>query len=147
MTDAPPTIESESEPEPGSASPPDGQPIVRLLGVHKRFARHRVLRGITLGFPTGRTTVVLGPSGCGKSVMLKHIIGLLQPDKGQVWFENTRLDTLRESQLVAIRRQIGFLFQHGALFDSYTVGENVAFPLAEHTDMSRDQRLDKAAEM
>lgn len=114
-------------------------PIVQLKDVHKSFAHQRVLRGISLEFATGQTTVVLGPSGCGKSVMLKHIIGLLRPDTGEVWFDGSRIDELRESQLVDVRRQVGFLFQMGALFDSMSVRDNIAFPLAEHTQLTAEQ--------
>ncbi len=111
-------------------------PVVQLKDVHKSFGRQRVLRGITLDFPTGKTTVVLGPSGCGKSVMLKHIVVLMRPDIGSVYFDGHRIDQLRETRLAPIRRQFGFLFQLGALFDSLSVGENIAFPLREHTKLS-----------
>lgn len=122
-------------------------PIIRLVDVRKSFGRVQVLRSISLDFPTGKTTVVLGPSGCGKSVMLKHIVGLLRPDWGEVWFENTRVDTLSESRLGPIRRQVGFLFQQGALFDSMSVGENVAFPLLEHTKLEPKQRLERVKQV
>ncbi len=104
---------------------------VRIEELVKSFGRQRVLRNITLAFPRGKTTVVLGPSGCGKSVMLKHLIGLLRPDKGRVYFEGARIDNLSERKLAPIRRQFGVLFQHGALFDSMSVAENIAFPLRE----------------
>jgi len=110
----------------------NGQGIVRLTGLAKSFERHRVLRGITVEFPEGCTTVVMGPSGCGKTVMLKHIIGLLQPDRGEVWFGDQRIDTMSEIELSPIRKRIGYLFQLAALFDSMTVRDNVAFPLIEH---------------
>jgi phospholipid/cholesterol/gamma-HCH transport system ATP-binding protein len=111
-------------------------PIIRLVDVHKHFGRLRVLTGLTANFLPGRTTVVLGPSGCGKSVMLKHIVGLLRPDRGEVWYRDSRVDTRREIHLVEVRRHIGFLFQMGALFDSMTVAENIMFPLREHTTLS-----------
>lgn len=111
-------------------------PIARLKRLRKSFNGIEVLHGIDLDFPRGRTTVVLGPSGCGKSVMLKHIPGLLRPDAGEVWFENARVDQLNESQLGPIRREIGFLFQQSALFDSLSVAENVSFPLREQTRMN-----------
>ena len=79
--------------------------------------------------------------------MLKHLLGLLLPDKGEVWFEDNRIDMLSESELAPIRRQFGFLFQSGALFDSMDVRENVAFPLREHTDLSSDQRLFRVKEV
>ena len=118
-------------------------PIIRLNDVRKSFGRHAVLRGITLDFPTGKTTVVLGPSGCGKSVMLKHVVGLLRPDWGEVWFEDHRIDTLSEARLGPIRRQVGFLFQQGALFDSMSVRDNVGFPLREHTKLDSREREDR----
>ena len=104
---------------------------VRIEELVKSFGRHRVLRGISRAFPRGKTTVVLGPSGCGKSVMLKHLIGLLRPDKGRVFYETERVDMLSERRLGPIRRQFGFLFQHGALFDSMSVADNIAFALRE----------------
>ncbi len=114
-------------------------PIVQLKDVYKSFGHQRVLRGVSVDFATGHTTVVLGSSGCGKSVMLKHIIGLLRPDSGEVWFDGQRIDELRESLLGDVRRQVGFLFQMGALFDSMSVRRNIAFPLTEHTRLSGDQ--------
>jgi len=129
-----------------SGSNPD-MPIIRLESVSKRFGTVQALDDISLAIPTGRTTVVLGPSGCGKSVMLKHIIGLLRPDHGSVWFQSQRVDKLPEHELVDIRRRVGFLFQQGALFDSMTVGQNIAFPLREHTDISRADRLERVDRM
>ncbi len=119
-------------------------PLVELHGIHKSFGPLTVLEGVDLAFERGKTTVVLGPSGTGKSVMLKHIVGLLRPDAGQVFFDGRRIDTLGEAEFVPLRKRIGFLFQMGALFDSMTVGENVAFPLAQHTDLNESQREDKA---
>ena len=110
-------------------------PIVQIKNVHKAFGSHRVLHGISLDIERGKTTVILGPSGTGKSVLLKHIVGLIRPDEGEVYFDGTRVDTLKEPALVPIRKRIGYMFQLGALFDSMTIGENVAFPLVEHTDM------------
>jgi len=124
-----------AEPSRSAAGRGDGINIARLVNLHKSFDGVEVLHGIDLEFPRGRTTVVLGPSGCGKSVMLKHIPGLLKPDAGEVWFEETRVDPLPERRLSEIRREIGFLFQQSALFDSMTVGENVCFPLREQTKM------------
>jgi phospholipid/cholesterol/gamma-HCH transport system ATP-binding protein len=119
------------------------QPVVRVVDIDKSFGRQSVLKGVTIDFPRGRTTVVLGPSGSGKSVMLKHVIGLLKPDRGQVWFEDHRVDALSEAKLSPIRQQFGFLFQNSALFDSLSVRQNVAFPLAEHTRFSRERRQER----
>jgi phospholipid/cholesterol/gamma-HCH transport system ATP-binding protein len=117
--------------------------IVRLDGVHKSFGRNHVLRGVTLSFRRSMTTVVLGPSGCGKSVMLKHVVGLLKPDAGEVWYDDARVDTRSERQLGPIRRDFGFLFQNGALFDSLSVRDNVAFPLVEHTTFDDERRRER----
>lgn len=128
----------------------DGQydaPIVRLVGVRKSFDDQEVLHNVTLAFATGRTTVVMGPSGCGKSVMLKHLLGLLRPDRGEVWFEDTRIDRLSETALGPVRRQFGFLFQQGALFDSLSVRDNVAFPLLEHTRRTPAEREERVREV
>jgi len=110
-----------------------GQPVIRMLDVHKRFDDLVVLRGVNADFVTGETTVIIGESGSGKSVILKHIVRLLKPDRGEVWFRDTRIDPLSERELAAIRPRFGFLFQLSALFDSLTVEQNIAFPIAEHT--------------
>jgi phospholipid/cholesterol/gamma-HCH transport system ATP-binding protein len=107
-------------------------PIVRLVGVEKKLGRQRVLRGVDLEIRTGENMVIIGRSGGGKSVLLKHILGLMQPDAGQVWFRDKDMAQLTEEQMVPLRKETGMLFQNGALFDSLTVGENVAFPLREH---------------
>jgi phospholipid/cholesterol/gamma-HCH transport system ATP-binding protein len=127
----------------GNGQTDHASPIVRLVNLRKSFGRHRVLRGIDLTFARGKTIVILGPSGCGKTVLIKHIIGLLRPDYGEVWFQDHRIDSLSESQLVTVRREIGFLFQQGALFDSMSVCENVEFPLVEHTTLSPEQRQER----
>lgn len=125
-------------------------PIVSLKNISKSFGSLRVLSRVNLEFQRGDVTVVLGPSGTGKSVLIKHIVGLLKPDAGEVYFDGQRVDTMTPKQLVEIRKQIGFLFQMGALFDSMDVNENVAFPLIEHSNLSkeeRNQRVDRALRM
>ena len=112
-------------------SEPELPPTAALRGVWKSFDGRPVLRGLDLNIETGRSLVVMGPSGCGKSVMLKHIVGLLRPDAGEVSFKGERVDEMSERRFSPIRRRIGFLFQSAALFDSMTVRENVAFPLLE----------------
>lgn len=106
---------------------------IRLLHVSKRFGRFTVLDDVSLDMPRGRATVVLGRSGTGKSVMLRHIVGLLAPDAGRVLVQGQDLTRLAAPAVAAVRRQVGFLFQNAALFDSLTVGDNVAFPLRRHT--------------
>ncbi len=132
------TTQSESQPQLGRL--PDGADVcIRLRGVYKAFGKTVVLDGLELDIERGRTTVVIGPSGTGKSVLLKHIVGLLRPNRGEVWFEDRRVDQLSEAQLVAVRMRMGLLFQGGALFDSMDVRDNVCFPLREHTKLPRDE--------
>lgn len=109
-------------------------PLIEFRKVSKRFGRQVVLNRIDLSIPAGQALVIIGASGSGKSVMLKHMVGLLQPDEGEVWFDRHRIDQLPELKLSQIREQFGFLFQMGALFDSMTVEDNVAFPLVQHTN-------------
>lgn len=116
------------------------EPMVRLQGLYKSFGTKQILNGISLDIERGKTTVILGPSGTGKSVLLKHIVGLIKPDAGEVYFEGGRVDTLSEPALLPVRKRIGYMFQLGALFDSMTVGENIAFPLVEHTEMDGHER-------
>jgi phospholipid/cholesterol/gamma-HCH transport system ATP-binding protein len=118
--------------------------LIELRNLHKRFGRLVVLDGVNLNIETGERLVVIGASGTGKSVMLKHIVGLLKPDAGEVWFDGQRTDMLPEADLVPIRKRFGFLFQMSALFDSLTCAENVAFPLMEHTAKSREEIEDLA---
>ena len=113
--------------------------LIDLKHVYKRFGRLVVLHDLSLAINAGQCLVVIGASGTGKSVMLKHIVGLLRPDAGEVWFDGQRIDSLPKRSLVPIRTRFGFLFQMGALFDSLTVAENIAFPLVEHTRKPREE--------
>ena len=119
--------------------------FLQLRNIHKSFGPLRVLAGVSLDFTRGHTTVILGPSGTGKSVLLKHIVGLLRPDQGEVHFGGRRIDNLNEHDLVEVRRKIGFLFQMGALFDSKNVLDNISFPLIEHAGMSKSEREARVA--
>ena len=112
--------------------------MIKLVDVHKAFGRQQVLKGINLEIGDGETTVIIGKSGSGKSVLLKHIIGLVKPDHGQVIVDDVDITTLNDRRLNEIRKKFGMLFQDAALFDSMTVGENVAFPLREHTKLLDD---------
>ena len=113
--------------------------MISLRNVHKSFGSQKVLDGLNLEIPEGKITAVIGPSGEGKSVLLKHLIGLLQPDSGQVDVDGESILGLRRSQLNRIREKFGMLFQNVALFDSMTVFENVAFPLQEKTTLPEDE--------
>lgn len=114
-------------------------PVVRLVDVHKRFGSQTVLDGVNLTLREGETTVIIGESGAGKSVILKHIVRLLAPDRGEVYYRERRIDNLPERELADLRRQFGFLFQLSALFDSMTVADNVAFPLREQGGRRRKE--------
>ncbi len=133
------SIEAQAIAGPAAPEGYDRAPVVELREVHKSFGRLNVLRGVSIDFRAGRTTVVIGESGAGKSVILKHITALLRPDKGAVFFHGRRIDRLPERELVEVRKRFGFLFQMGALFDSLTAGENVAFPLREHAKYSEGE--------
>jgi phospholipid/cholesterol/gamma-HCH transport system ATP-binding protein len=109
----------------------DEQPFIRVRDLHQRFGAQQVLNGVDLDIHRGETLVILGQSGGGKSVLLKHLPGLLRPTRGEVWVDGIALSGLGERGLGPIRRKVGMMFQGGALFDSLTVGENVAFPLRE----------------
>jgi phospholipid/cholesterol/gamma-HCH transport system ATP-binding protein len=108
-------------------------PLIDLKHVSKAFGWHVVLKDMSLSIEAGESLVVIGASGTGKSVLLKHIVGLLKPDSGEVWFDGHRIDELPERALMEQRKRFGFLFQMGALFDSLNLGDNIAFPLREHT--------------
>ena len=109
--------------------------VVEVREVRKRFGAHTVLDGVSVEVRRGETVVVLGGSGEGKSVLLKHVNGLLRPDRGSVSVLGHPVSELAEDDLVGLRRKVSYIFQQGALFDSLTVGENVAFPLREHLDL------------
>jgi len=110
--------------------------FIDLRHVSKRFGWLVVLDDVSMSIDPGKCVVILGASGSGKSVMLKHIVGLLKPDSGEVWFDGQRIDRLPERKLMEVRKRFGFLFQMGALFDSLSVEDNIAFPLVEHTHKS-----------
>ena len=107
--------------------------MIRIQHLHKRFGSQPVLRGLDLDIATGEIMVVIGRSGGGKSVLLKHLIGLVRPDAGTVGVDGTEITRLRGSDLDRVRERYGVVFQGGALFDSMSVAENVAFPLREKT--------------
>ena len=106
---------------------------IALKDLTKTFGPQTVWEGITCDIPKGKISVMLGPSGTGKSVLLKHIMGLLKPDRGEIWIDGNNIPTLPERQLYKVRRKFGVLFQDGALFGSMSIYDNTAFPLREHT--------------
>ena len=125
---------SATQPAPGNA--------VEVRGVEKAFGGFKVLQGLDLDFEEGSITTVLGPSGTGKSVLLKHMVGLLEPDAGEIVFFGTPLSQMTRTEKYAMRQRYGVLFQDGALFGSMNMYDNVAFPLRKHTDKSEDEIRD-----
>jgi phospholipid/cholesterol/gamma-HCH transport system ATP-binding protein len=111
---------------------------IEIKDLHKSFGGQKVLAGLNLSIPRQQTTVIIGGSGNGKSVLLKHMIGLLRPERGQVLVEGRDITKMSDAQLNRLRRNFGMLFQDAALFDSMTVADNVAFPLREHTRLGAD---------
>jgi phospholipid/cholesterol/gamma-HCH transport system ATP-binding protein len=109
--------------------------VIRVVDLHKSFNSQRVLDGINLEIERGKITVIIGKSGGGKSVLMKHLIGLMKPDRGEIWIDGVDIAHLKERDLNKVRRKFGMLFQEAALFDSMNVIENVEFPLREHTSM------------
>ena len=123
------------------------EPPIRLVDVHKSFGSLTVLDGVSLDIPRGRTTAIIGPSGTGKSVMLKHIVGLIRPDRGEVRVFGTDMASAPESKVYEVRKRLGMLFQDGALFDSLSAGENIEFPLQRHhPELSASERRDRVEE-
>jgi phospholipid/cholesterol/gamma-HCH transport system ATP-binding protein len=114
-------------------------PHIVLEDVHMTFGPRKILQGVSLDFPPGRTSVVIGPSGCGKSTILRLVSGLLKPTTGRVLVDGLDITKLSAHEMKSYRQQLGFLFQAGALFDSMTVGENVAFSLTEHLKLPRPE--------
>ncbi|MEE8423113.1 MAG: ABC transporter ATP-binding protein [Thermodesulfobacteriota bacterium] len=113
--------------------------MIEVIDLLKSFNEKKVLTGVNLSIEKGKITVIIGRSGEGKSVLLKHIIGLLKPDSGKILVGEEDITKMNEKELDIIRRKFGMLFQSAALFDSMTVGENVGFPLMEHTSMYFDE--------
>jgi len=109
----------------------DEKPLIRVEHLSKTFSRNQVLKDVSLNVPERSIYAIVGQSGTGKSVLLKSIIGMLKPDRGRVWFKDTELTALDQDALLAQRKSFGYAFQNAALFDSMSVGENLAFPLRE----------------
>lgn len=110
--------------------------MIRFENITKSFGKREILRGVNLEIEQGKTTVIFGVSGGGKSTIIKHMVGLLKPDSGTITYKGARIDHADETAWREIRKKIGFLFQSGALFDSMNIGDNVAFPMREHQNLT-----------
>src|SRR5467141_2474954 len=128
MIEAPPSPKPSAKPH---LIPSNSSPMIAVRSLAKRIGQQEILRGVDLEVATGETLAIIGRSGGGKSVLLKHLVGLMTPDAGEIWIDGQNIIGLNERQLGAIRTKLGMLFQGGALFDSMTVEENIAFPLRE----------------
>src|SRR5207248_603123 len=118
---------------------PSNQPeAIEFIEVHKAFGRNHVLRGLNMSLPEDSISMILGPSGTGKSVCIKHIVGLLYPDQGDVIVHGQSIPSLSDADLFETRKKFGVLFQDGALFGSLNLYDNVAFPLRQHTEKSEE---------
>ena len=125
------------------AQRPTGVPdAVEFVEVHKAFGRNKILRGLNMGIPEGKISMILGPSGTGKSVCIKHMVGLLYPDDGDVLVHGESVPNMPDDDLFEMRKKFGVLFQDGALFGSMNLFDNVCFPLRQHTDKGEDEIQD-----
>jgi phospholipid/cholesterol/gamma-HCH transport system ATP-binding protein len=112
---------------------------VEFVDVHKAFGRNKILRGLNMGLPNDKISMILGPSGTGKSVCIKHMVGLLYPDEGDILVHGESVPNMQDAELFEMRKKFGVLFQDGALFGSMNLYDNVAFPLRQHTDKGEDE--------
>jgi phospholipid/cholesterol/gamma-HCH transport system ATP-binding protein len=112
---------------------------IEFVDVHKAFGRNKILRGLNMGLPDDKISMILGPSGTGKSVCIKHMVGLLYPDEGDVLVHGESVPNMQDDELFEMRKKFGVLFQDGALFGSMNLYDNVAFPLRQHTDKGEDE--------
>jgi phospholipid/cholesterol/gamma-HCH transport system ATP-binding protein len=131
---------------PNGSPEPDGTPVIVMKDVHKSFGTREVLRGMSISVERGESVVIVGGSGTGKSVTLKHMIGLLKPDSGHVVVDGQDLCCMKPVEMNTFRRRFGMSFQEGALFDSMSVFDNIAFPLRRHTKMSQQEIRDRVHE-
>ena len=123
----------------GVQRPHGAEDAIEFVDVHKAFGRNKILRGLNMGLPEGKISMILGPSGTGKSVCIKHMVGLLYPDEGDVLVHGESVPNLQDDELFEMRKKFGVLFQDGALFGSMNLYDNTAFPLRQHTDKGEDE--------
>src|SRR5216117_136297 len=144
MIEAPPSPKPSAQPRVVSGH---SSPMIAVRSLAKKIGQQEILRGIDLEVSTGETLAIIGRSGGGKSVLLKHLVGLMRPDAGEIWIQAQNIIGLNERQLRAIRQKVGILYQGGALFDSMTVEDNIAFPLREAGERDAKILHSKVAEM
>ena len=155
MNQPPPPTQHPPEPAGAAPVPGGGNPLaqrderwqIRVRGLNKTFGPQHVLRGVDLDIERGRTNIIIGGSGQGKSVLMKHLMGLLHPDSGQIWVDGVDVVPFSDAEMGKLRRKFGMVFQYAALFDSMNVVENIAFPLIERYRLSRDQIMERVREL
>src|SRR5438128_11366849 len=144
MIEAPPSPKPSIKPDRVSGN---SSLMIAVRSLAKKIGQQEILRGVDLEVQTGETLAIIGRSGGGKSVLLKHLVGLMEPNRGEIWIQGQNIIGLNERQLGAIRQKVGILFQGGALFDSMTVEDNIAFPLREAGERDPKILRSKVAEM
>ncbi|MBC8133171.1 MAG: ATP-binding cassette domain-containing protein [Deltaproteobacteria bacterium] len=138
---------SQPEPAAGDFAVADPRWQIRIRGLHKTFGPQHVLRGLDLDLERGKINIVIGGSGQGKSVLMKHLMGLLKPDAGNIYVDGLDIVPLSDVEMAKLRRKFGMVFQYAALFDSQNVVENIAFPLIERYNLSRDEIMTRVREL
>ena len=123
----------------GKVYPTEFPDAVEFIDTHKAFGRNKILRGLNMGIPEGMVSMILGPSGTGKSVCIKHMVGLLYPDEGDILVHGESVPNMPDDELFEMRKKFGVLFQDGALFGSMNLFDNVAFPLRQHTEKGEEE--------
>src|SRR5213075_207933 len=144
MIEAPPSPKPSSKPHPVAGN---SSPMIAVRSLAKKIGQQEILRGIDLEVATGETLAIIGRSGGGKSVLLKHLVGLMEPNSGEIWIQGQNITGMTERQLGEIRKKVGILFQGGALFDSMTVADNIAFPLREAGERDSKVLREKVGQM
>ena len=150
-----PTAPTSNPSTPPAAAVPGANPLaqrderwqIRVRGLNKTFGPQHVLRGIDLDIERGRTNIIIGGSGQGKSVLMKHLMGLLRPDSGEIWVDGEDVVPFTDAEMGKLRRKFGMVFQYAALFDSMNVVENIAFPLIERYRLSRDEIMERVRDL
>ena len=127
-------------------APSEDPPLIQVERLTMRFGHQTVLKNIDMSVPAGETLALIGESGCGKSVLVKTLVGLLEPVKGTVHFDGHNMHALTERELAQVRQRLGYVFQNAALFDSMTVGQNVAFPLEQLGGFARREIREQVLE-
>jgi phospholipid/cholesterol/gamma-HCH transport system ATP-binding protein len=143
----PPAVVDPSNAGDGALARRDDRWQIRVRGLHKSFPPQHVLRGVDLDIERGRTNIIIGGSGQGKSVLMKHLMGLLKPDAGQIWVDGVDVVPFKDQEMGKLRRKYGMVFQYAALFDSMNVVENIAFPLLERYNLPKSEVMERVRDL